>query len=134
MSDTRKYTVLVLEDEPLLLRAITLKLKKLDIDSLSCTTGKQALGYLEDLTGTDDLPDAIWLDYYLTDMNGLEFIQELKIHEGWQNIPVVVVSNSASDEKAKNMLALGVKKYILKADYRLEEIVDILKTVVKDNI
>ena len=122
--------VMVVEDEPLLLKAITLKLKKLEIDVKPCDTGKEALEYLEK---TETLPDAIWLDYYLTDMNGLDFINELKMHEGWQNIPVVVVSNSASDEKAKNMLALGVKKYILKADYRLEEIVDMIKLVVKEN-
>ncbi len=129
--ETKKYTVMVVEDEALLLQAICLKFTKIGINVISCTTGEQALGYLQDL---EKLPDAIWLDYYLTDMNGLDFIQKLKTHEDWLKIPIIVVSNSASDEKTKNMLALGIKKYIIKADYRLEEIVDILETVIKENL
>jgi DNA-binding response OmpR family regulator len=129
--EEKKYTVMVVEDEALLLQAINLKFKKVSINVISCATGEQAFKYLEDL---EKLPDAIWLDYYLTDMDGLDFIQKLKTHEDWLKIPVIVVSNSASDEKTKNMLALGIKKYIIKADYRLEEIVDILETVIKENL
>jgi len=121
---------MVVEDETLLLQAITKKLKFSNMDVLSCASGQQAVDYLNNL---DELPDAIWLDYYLKDMNGLAFMQELKGNPKWMNIPVIVVSNSASPEKVHNMLALGARKYILKAEYRLDEIIGMIREFINDN-
>lgn len=117
-------TIMVVEDENLLLQAITKKIKLSNLDVLSCSSGQQAIDYLNNL---DELPDAVWLDYYLKDMNGLAFMQKLKENPKWQHIPVVVVSNSASPDKVNNMIALGARKYLLKAEYRLDEIIAILK-------
>lgn len=121
---------MVVEDETLLLQAITKKLKLSNMDVLSCASGKQAIDYL---TSLEELPDAIWLDYYLKDMNGLAFMQELKTSPKWANIPVLVVSNSASPDKVHNMLALGARKYILKAEYRLDEIIGMIHDFINDN-
>ncbi|HZE87883.1 MAG TPA: response regulator [Methylomirabilota bacterium] len=123
-------TIMVVEDEVLLLQAITKKLKLSGIDVLSCSSGQQAIDYLNNL---DELPDAVWLDYYLKDMNGLAFMQKMKENSKWANIPVVVVSNSASPEKVNNMIALGAKKYLLKAEYRLDEIIKILKDFIAND-
>lgn len=123
-------TIMVVEDEALLLQAITKKLKLSGMDALSCASGQQAVDYLKNL---DELPDAVWLDYYLKDMNGLAFMQELKQNPAWINIPVIVVSNSASPDKVNTMLALGAKKYILKAEYRLDEIIQMIRDFIKDN-
>ena len=122
-------TIMVVEDEVLLLQAITKKLKLSGIDVISCSSGKQALDYLGSL---DELPDGIWTDYYLQDINGLAFMQALKDNPRWADIPVVVVSNSASPEKVHNMLALGAKKYILKAEYRLDEIITMMLKLISD--
>ena len=122
-------TIMVVEDETLLLQAITKKLKLSGLDVVSCASGQQALDYLESL---DELPAAIWLDYYLKDMNGLAFMQTIKDNPKWSNIPVCAVSNSMSPEKVHNMLALGVKKYILKAEYRLDEIIAIVQDLIKE--
>lgn len=120
---------MVVEDEILLLQAITKKLKLSNMDVLSCSSGQQAVDYLNNI---DELPDAIWLDYYLKDMNGLAFMQEIKNNPKWENIPVLVVSNSASPEKVHNMLGLGAKKYILKAEYRLDEIISMIRDFISD--
>ena len=120
---------MVVEDETLLLQAITKKLKLSGMDVLSCASGQQAVDYLDSL---DELPDAVWLDYYLKDMNGLAFMQQLKANSKWTNIPVIVVSNSASPDKVSNMLALGAKKYILKAEYRLDEIIAMIRDFITD--
>ena len=123
-------TIMVVEDENLLLQAITKKLKISNIDALSCASGQQAIDYLNSI---DELPDAIWLDYYLKDMNGLAFMEQLKHNEKWARIPVLVVSNSASPDKVGTMLGLGVKKYILKADYRLDEIIAMIREFIAEN-
>ncbi len=123
-------TIMVVEDETLLLEAISKKLKKSGFDVVSCSGGKQAIDYLENIS---KIPDAIWLDYYLRDMNGLAFMQEIKSNPKWENIPVIVVSNSAGPDKVMNILSLGAKKYILKAEYRLDEIISIMSEFIEDN-
>lgn len=122
-------TVMVIEDETLLLQAISKKLKLSGIEVISCSSGQQALDYLKSF---EELPDAIWLDYYLRDVNGLEFMHKVKENQKWANIPVIVVSNSASAEKVDNMLALGAKKYLLKAQYRLDQIIDIIHECINE--
>jgi DNA-binding response OmpR family regulator len=121
---------MVIEDEELLLQAIIKKLQSSGYNPISCTTAKQAIDYLKNINVN---PDVIWLDYYLPDMNGEEFVKELKINENWKNIPIVVVSNSASDEKKNAMTLLGVDKYLLKSDYKLEEIIKEIRMVVENN-
>lgn len=123
-------TIMVVEDETLLLQAITKKLKLSNIDVISCASGQQALDYLGSL---DELPDAVWMDYYLKDMNGLALMQSLKENPKWSTIPVFVVSNSASPEKVHNMLGLGAKKYILKAEYRLDEIIEMIRQMIQED-
>ena len=123
-------TVLVLEDEALLLLAITKKLELAGKKVLACKSGQEAL---DTLTSTKKLPDVIWLDYYLKDMNGLEFMQKVKSNPSWSKIPVLVVSNSAAPDKVSRMMALGVNKYVLKAAHRLEELVEMTNEVINGN-
>jgi CheY-like chemotaxis protein len=116
-------TVMVVEDEELLLKAITKKLEVAGKRVISCMSGKQALDCLNNMP---QLPDVIWLDYYLKDMNGLEFMAHVKSNSDWVKIPVMVVSNSANQDKVTQMLALGAKKYILKAEARLDDLMVIV--------
>lgn len=115
---------MVIEDEDMLLQAISKKLQLNNIAVTACTSAEQALDCLKE---TLRVPDAIWLDYHLKHMDGLTFMTRLKENVAWENIPVFVVSNSASEEKVHAMLALGAKKYILKAEYRLEDIIKIIQ-------
>lgn len=126
--DGKKYTILVIEDEDLLLSAIVRKLEMNQVDSITCKSGREGI---EILSKEKKFPDAIWLDYYLKDMNGLEFMNALKKHNEWPDIPVVVVSNSANTEKVTNMLTLGVKKYYLKAENRLDDIISSIKKLIE---
>lgn len=126
--DEDKSTILVIEDEESLLAAITRKLELRQMKVIPCEGGKQAL---EILKGLEKLPDAIWLDYYLKDINGLEFIRSLKNDKRLSNIPTIVVSNSATPDKVSSMLTLGVKKYYLKAENKLDDIISTLKELLK---
>jgi DNA-binding response OmpR family regulator len=129
--DEDKIRVMVIEDESILLDAICRKLEAVGFKAIPCLTASAALEYL---MGNNILPDAIWLDYYLGDMNGLDFMNRLKANSTWSQIPVIVVSNSASMEKQSAMLEIGVKRYLLKAEYRLEDIINILKEYIKKDI
>ncbi len=126
METKKDFTILVVEDEDMLLKAITRKLELAGKKVIPCISGRVALEYLNQ---SQEIPDAIWLDFYLKDMNGLEFMYELKKDENRANIPVLVVSNSASTDKVTKMLALGAKKYLLKAESKLDDLVSEISSI-----
>lgn len=118
-------TFLVIEDEKLLLNAIQKKLEKNGIKSVGFENGEKALKYINE---SEENPDVIWLDYYLNGMNGMEFMK--KFNQAKHSIPVIVVSNSASEEKVNTMHQLGIKKYFLKAEHTLDAIINEIKKII----
>jgi DNA-binding response OmpR family regulator len=121
--------ILIVEDEDLLLQAIIKKMQIEGIQTVGCTSGEQAIDYLKNL---EVLPTAIWLDYYLNGgMNGLEFLEQLSKNEKWKEIPIIVVSNTATEDKVSKMIALGASKYFIKAENKLEDMVKYIKDLNK---
>ena len=115
---------MVVEDESLLLEAIVKKLELAGFSARGFGNGREAWGALK--TGKD-LPDLIWLDYYLGDIDGKEFLEGMKEILGDKWIPVMVVSNSASPSKVDEVMKMGVNKYLLKAEHRLEDLIKTAK-------
>ncbi len=113
----------------MLLEVILKKLSLNGLEPVGCSGAEEAPEYLK---GKEDLSNVIWLDYPLGGMDGMTFLREIKANNRWSQIPVVVVSNSASSDEAKGMLALGVDKYFLKAEYRLDQIVETIKGFIPD--
>lgn len=122
---TKNQTVIVIEDESTLLDAITRKLTTAGFHVQGFGSAKTALDHLR--THVNNKPSIIWLDYYLEDMNGIEFMTELQKDNELKNIPVLVISNSANEEKVSTMKALGVRDYLIKANYRLEDLVNLVR-------
>lgn len=111
----------------MLLQAIEKKLQNIGFETVSFTKATDALRYFE---SGGVKPDAIWLDYYLEDdIDGIAFMQKLNEKRELSDIPVMVVSNSASQDKVNAMMALGVRKYLLKAENKLEDIANTLHEV-----
>jgi CheY-like chemotaxis protein len=120
--------VLVLEDEVPLQNAIKLKLGKNGFDVVTARNVKQALNHLVDIVKVD----LIWVDHYLLgNETGLDFVIKLKNDKKWKSIPIIAVSNTASSDKIKSYLALGVNKYYAKSDFRLDEIITDIDKILK---
>lgn len=113
--------VLVVEDERPLLEAIKIKLENSGFEVVTARSVEQALNHIEDV----DNIDAIWLDHYLLGKeNGLDFVAKCKADDSkCVSIPIFVVSNTASSDKVQAYMQLGVNKYYVKAEKRLDEII-----------
>ncbi len=119
--EQRQHTILVVEDEMPLQEAIKAKLETSGFGVIKARTAEQALGYLDD----DIKIHAVWLDHYLLGKDdGVSVVEYMK-KEGSQlnDVPVFVVSNTASPDKVEKYIQLGVTQYYTKADYRLDEII-----------
>ncbi|MFA6271818.1 MAG: response regulator [Patescibacteria group bacterium] len=123
-----KKTVLVLEDEIPLQNAIKIKLISKGFEVKTARRVINGMDILENEGGID----VIWLDHYLLGKeDGFDFVTKAKSDKKWKSIPIFVVSNTASNEKLRAYMQLGVNKYYTKADYKLENIIaDIENSVV----
>lgn len=117
----KTHTILVVEDEKPLVQAISAKLQRSGFDVATARTVEQATSYMEDLLKVD----VVWLDHYLLGQStGLDFVSTIKGETSpWRNVPIFVVSNTASPDKVQTYLRLGVNKYYTKSDYRLDGII-----------
>lgn len=127
MTSTKNKTILVVEDEKPLLEAVHIKLEKSGFSVVTARTAEQAYGLLEDIPKID----AIWLDHYLIGKeSGLDLVVKIKDESRYKNIPIFIVSNTASADKVRSYINLGVNKYYVKSNYRLDSIIsDIEKSL-----
>lgn len=128
----KKRVVLVVEDELPLQTLIKKKLVLDRLDVLTAGTVKEARQQLE----LAEHVDAIWLDHYLPGGEcGLDFVAFVKEKKSkWKNIPLFVVSNTASAEKVQEYTRLGITKYFVKANSSLAAIIQDVKSIFGDAI
>ena len=122
-------TILLVEDEMPLLRAVQAKLRSSGFEALSARTVDQALGYINDGVTIE----AIWLDHFLLgNKTGIDFLCKIKNNKKYKNIPVFVVANTGGPDTQHSYLQLGVTKYYVKSNHRLDEIIqEVSKTIKK---
>jgi two-component system, chemotaxis family, chemotaxis protein CheY len=123
-----KETILVVEDEKPLLDAVRIKLEKSGFDVVTARAADQAYGLLEDIVKID----VIWLDHYLIGKeNGLDLVAKIKSNDKYKNIPIFIVSNTANPDKVTSYINLGVNKYYIKSNYRLDAIISDIREALK---
>jgi len=108
--------ILLIEDNPmdldLTLRAFARK--KFANEVQVARDGEEALAFLPRWDAGADQPAVILLDINLPKVNGLEVLQQLKAHERYRRIPVVVLTSSREDRDLRTAYDLGVNSYIEK--------------------
>jgi two-component system chemotaxis sensor kinase CheA len=112
-------SILVIEDEELLQEAIKAKLEKDGYRVAGARMVDQAVDFLN----TIGQVDAIWLDHYLPDYTGLDFLEAIRKNPAWAKIPVYLVTNTVNPEIINKYLALGIRQYYVKMLTKLETIV-----------
>ncbi len=70
-----------------------------------------------------NIPDLVLLDLLLPGKSGFDFLEEIKHHDFYKHIPVVVVSNLGSKADIDNALDLGAADFLVKANSTIDEII-----------
>jgi len=122
-----KKKILFIEDDPVLQKTLGQKLKAEGFEVFSAFNGNDGLKLAQ-----KEQPDLILLDLILPQKGGIEFLKELRENEKTKDILVVVLTNvSRETEKIQQILELGIKGYLVKSEYSLEEIVEKIKEFLK---
>ncbi len=74
-------------------------------------------------------PALILLDIVLPKKDGYEVLSEIKANPETDHIPVILLTNLSSLADVEKALALGATTYLVKADYRLDEITQKIKEI-----
>ncbi|MER7502718.1 response regulator [Nonomuraea pusilla] len=98
--------ILVVDDEPQILRALRINLAARDYEVVVAADGASALR-----EAADRQPDLVVLDLGLPDMDGVDVIHGLR---GWTRVPIVVLSGRADSQDKIDALDAGADDYVTK--------------------
>jgi len=118
--------ILIVEDEPTLNKALEEFLVEEKFEVFSAFDGEEGIKLAKEKN-----PDLILLDIILPKKDGFEVLDYLKLDKKTQKIPVVLLTNLESAEDIEKAFNKGATTYLVKANYRLEDIVKKIKETLK---
>jgi two-component system chemotaxis response regulator CheY len=102
--------IMTVEDSATMRRIIKNTLKRLGYeDVIEAENGQVALAKL-----TTDKVDFVITDWSMPEMNGLDFIMEVRKNEATRSLPVLMITTVAEREDIITALQAGVNSYIVK--------------------
>ena len=112
--------VLVVDDEPQILRALAINLRARHYEVFTTATGADALA-----TAASHPPDLVILDLGLPDIDGIDVIRGLR---GWTTVPIVVLSGRTDSADKVDALDAGADDYVTKP-FGVDELLARLRAV-----
>lgn len=113
----KKKTILIIEDEQILGELLAQKFKEEGYDVFWELDGEAGLRKMREIT-----PDMVLLDIVMPKMDGYGVIEAMQRDGVLKRVPIVVISNSGQPVEIKRILELGVKDYVVKAQFSPAEV------------
>lgn len=120
-------TVLIVEDEGAMQRALKNKLENAGYTVLTAADGAEALEQMR--TGN---PNLVLLDLIMPKLDGISVLREAKGDEALKAIPVIILTNLSSGDKVAEAMQLGTFDFLVKANYSLEDVLGKVKERIGD--
>jgi len=118
---------LVIDDSSLIHKMFKLMLPHSTV--VCAADGREAL---QKLAGEPDV-DLIFLDINMPNMNGLEFLAQVKADAALAQIPVIIVSTEGKEEDTIRGLRAGAAAYV-KKPFRNEALQDLIRKVMERGV
>ena len=116
--------VLVVDDEPQILRALRINLRVRHYEVFTAASATEALTVAAKFP-----PDLVLLDLGLPDMDGMEVIGGLR---GWTKVPIIVLSGRADSTDKVLALDAGADDYVTKP-FGVDELLARMRAAVRRN-
>ncbi len=115
-----KKSILIVEDELSLLRILDQKFKQSGFSVLQAKDGLEGLA-----SGKQHHPDLMLVDIILPRLDGIDMLKQIRREGGeWgKKVPMILLTNLSDADKAAEAMEHGVFDYLVKADWKLEDVV-----------
>ncbi len=114
--------VLVVDDEPQILRALRINLHARAYDVVVAASGEQALSQ-----AAASPPDVVVLDLGLPDMDGVDVIRRLR---SWTAVPIIILSGRSHSATKVLALDAGADDYVTKP-FNIDELLARLRSAIR---
>jgi response regulator RpfG family c-di-GMP phosphodiesterase len=111
------HTILVVDDEESERQILNDTLVKEGFTVLLANDGEAGLQL-----ALNNHPDLILLDVMMPRMDGMTMLGKLRENPWGKDIPVLLLTNLSDFDQFKNAIESGVHDYLIKSDWKLEEI------------
>lgn len=112
--------ILVIDDSPMQVKALSLMLKKLGHEPQGATSAREGIKVV-----SEHRPDLIMLDVIMPEMNGFEAVRHFHRDPETADIPIVLVSGKSQETDKQWGMRQGAKGYIVKPIIE-QELIDCL--------
>jgi DNA-binding response OmpR family regulator len=116
--------ILIAEDDKYLASAYKLKLEREGYTIQIAEDGQETLNSLDSFK-----PDLIILDIMMPVKDGFITLKELRANSLYQNIPVIVASNSGLKEDKEKSMSFGATDFIVKSDLSMADLLIKIKNL-----
>jgi two-component system, OmpR family, KDP operon response regulator KdpE len=106
VSEAPRPRVLVVDDEPQIVRALKVVLREAGFEAVPAETGAEALDH-----AAVRPPDAAIIDLVLPDIDGIEVTRQLR---EWSEMPILVLSAIGEESEKVRALEAGADDYVTK--------------------
>jgi DNA-binding response OmpR family regulator len=110
-------TVLIVEDEQSMQRALKNKLEHAGYAVLAANDGEGAMDALK-----SSKPDLVLLDLIMPKLDGISVLRQMKADDAMRGVPVVILTNLSSGDKVAEAMQLGTFDFLVKANYSLDDV------------
>jgi signal transduction histidine kinase/DNA-binding response OmpR family regulator len=117
--------VLLVEDDVDTREVMTRILQKAGWAVIEAGNGREALHRL-----TGRRPAFIMLDLMMPVMDGFDFLLEMRTHDEWQDIPVIVLTAKDLTDEEQRILSGRVEQVLEKSAYSREQLMQLIRKVV----
>ena len=116
-----KKKVLVVDDDPLVVRVLQEPLKKAGYEVEVASHGLEALQKVK-----EKRPDLIILDILMPLMDGFKVARFLKFDKRFKDIPIIVLTSRATEGERKMGEKVGANEFLYKP-FRLPHVLDVVQ-------
>jgi DNA-binding response OmpR family regulator len=121
-----KYKLVIAEDDALLLRSLKDRFVREGFTVFPAQNGLEAVKF-----SVENHPDMILLDIIMPVMDGMTALKRIREDEWGKTAPIMILTNLSDSEKVAEAVSQGVYDFLIKIDWKLDELVKKVRTQLK---
>jgi DNA-binding response OmpR family regulator len=120
-------TLLIVEDDEKISLLLDFFLNREGYKVTKVEDGKKALAWI-----TSESPsDVVLLDLMLPFKDGYQILSEIRSHDSWKNVPVIILTAKAQSQEIARALDMGANDYLVKP-FQPAELLARIKRLTRD--